>query len=91
MMFPLEVYAVDCAAGKVKRLQPEAGGNILIFIENQNWHLLGNSKDPGVKEMFALALAAQAQDKPVIIRFLGAFDCSAYETSTPAYMLRLDA
>lgn len=78
---------VNCPKAKVEHLQPQKS-SILVRQEGQNWHRLGSPEDAGVKAMYSTLLAAQMAGKPVVIRYPDGFDCSEYELSTPALMVR---
>jgi hypothetical protein len=78
---------VNCPKAKVLHLQPQAS-SILFKQEGQDWHHLGNPESSGVQAMYSALLAAQMAGRPVIVRYPAGYDCSAYELSTPAKMVR---
>ena len=80
-------YAVDCPAAKITHVQAQSS-SILVRIEGQNWHRIGAVGGPGVDAMFSAALAAQVAGLDVILRYPDGYDCSAYNTSTDAIMIR---
>ncbi len=79
--------ALDCPKAKVEHLQPQTH-IILVKQEGQPFRQVGHLDDAGTKAMYSALLAAQMSGKPVIIRYPAGFDCSAYDLSTPATMVR---
>jgi len=79
--------SVDCPAAKVNYLQIE-GSVIYVNLEGQNWHLLGQIDTVGTKERYSALLAAQMSGKKVVLRYPDGYDCSAYELTVPAMMVR---
>ena len=79
---------IDCPVAKVDSIQIE-GANIYAYPEGQHWHLVGHLETIGTKERYSAILAAQIAGKKIILRYPDGYDCSLYELSTPAVMVRL--
>ena len=78
---------IDCPAANIRHIQVESYG-VLVYLEGQNWHKIGNHDQAGTKEKLSLLLAAQAAGKKVTIRYPGNYDCKAYNISTDSLMVR---
>ena len=88
LLLPVGAFAdVNCPKAKVLNLQPQTN-SILVYLEGQNWHKVGNPESTAVQAMYSALLAAQMADKPVIIRYPDGYDCTAYELTTSAIMVR---
>ncbi len=81
------VADVDCPAAKISNIQVQKTV-IYVYPEGQQWHMVGNIDGPGVKEMYSALLAAQISGKKVILRYPDGYDCSAYDLTIPANMVR---
>ncbi|MCH2160093.1 MAG: hypothetical protein MK096_15090 [Oleiphilaceae bacterium] len=80
--------SVDCTS-KVKHIQVVDDGRVLIYLEGQNWSLLAaNIEESIAKTWLSLALAAQASQRQITIRYPEGYNCDAWETNTPATMVR---
>lgn len=79
---------VNCGPSRIISLQVQTN-SILVLAEGQDWHKVGAIGGPGVAEMLSALLAAQMAGKRVVIRYPAGYDCSAYELSTPAMMVRV--
>ena len=79
--------SVDCPKAKILNLQPQTNA-ILVKLEGQDWHKVGAPGDPGSMAMCSALLAAQMAGKPVVIRYPDGYQCSEYELSTSALMVR---
>ena len=88
LVFSFQAIALDCNPEKVVLIQVQQD-NILVKLENQNWHLLGLHSSPATKAMYSAVLAAQMAEKRVSMRFPGGYDCSAYEVLTAPSMVRV--
>lgn len=78
---------VNCPKAKVEHVQAQRG-SILVYLEGQNWHRVGDVDDPGTQSMYSALLAAQMSGKPVVMRYPDGYDCLAYELTIPASMVR---
>ncbi|TVZ37419.1 hypothetical protein P886_1760 [Alteromonadaceae bacterium 2753L.S.0a.02] len=88
IILSVNAHGKDCPPEKIKYVQVERD-KVLVFLENQNWHLLGFYNVDGTKEMYSAVLAAHMADKNVSIRYPEGYDCSAYELSIGAHMVRV--
>lgn len=80
-------FSIDCPSAKVEHLQIE-GSVIYVYPEGQNWHLVGNIEAVGTRERYSALLAAQMSGKKVVLRYPDGYDCSQYNLSEPAVMVR---
>ncbi|WP_240311891.1 hypothetical protein [Teredinibacter turnerae] len=80
--------SVDCPPSNIKHVQVETD-KVLVLPEGQAWHLIGFISQPGTKEMLSVVLAAQLADRKVVVRYPDGYDCTNYDLSTPALMVRL--
>lgn len=78
---------VDCPAAKVVHVQVENDA-VYVYLEGQNWHLLGTIEHVATKMKLALVLAAQISGKRVMLRYPNGFNCSASEMDTPSLVVR---
>jgi|GEM_PF-2422998 len=86
---PIAVHGSEnCPKAKVASIQPQKS-TILVLLEGQDWHKVGNTGDPGAEAMYSALLAAQMSGKSVLIRYPDGYDCSAYDTRTDAEMVRI--
>ena len=78
---------IDCPKAKIVNLQPQTNA-ILVKLEGQDWHKVGAPDDPGTMAMYSALLAAQMAEKPVVIRYPDGYQCTEYELSTSAVIVR---
>lgn len=80
---------VQCPEAKVQYVQPDTD-RVYIQLEGQKWQSLGMYESAGTSEKMAVALAAFASGKKVLLRFPDGHDpdCSASAT-TPVLMIRI--
>ncbi len=88
LFISLNSYGIDCPAAKITQIQPQVG-SILFYAEGQNWHRLGATDGRGVPEMYSALLAAMMSDKRVIVRYPDGYDCTTYNTTIDAQMVRV--
>ncbi len=80
---------VNCGYAKIEYVQVSMGGLVVFVLEGQDWHLIGNVADIGVKEMYAALLSAQMAGKEVTVYYPEGYVCGAYDVSTPAKRVRV--
>jgi len=63
------VFAIDCPSAKIKHIQPESNGKILILMEGYSWRNVGHVDSLGVREMYSLILMAYSMGKKISMRY----------------------
>ena len=81
-------YAYDCGPSLVQEIQVQ-DTNVLIRFNN-NWHRLGNISSASTSSKLAVALAAQASARKVVIRYATNI-CGVEDMNTESQMIRIYA
>lgn len=80
-------FAVDCPAAKVVHVQVENDA-VYVYLEGQNWHLIGALEHVATKFKMATVLAAQASGRRLMLRYPNGYNCTASEMDTPTLAVR---